>query len=320
MTERPGQSAVRRGGVIPPVVTPMTPDGDLDVKSLQNQVEWLADRGADGIWINGTTGEFYALSDQEKTIAVRETVSALNGRPCPVIAQVGAPATRLAIKAAEDAVSAGADAICAVVPYYAPFEQHEVKAYLRDLRRAAGVPLYLYQVPVMTKLAAAPAVILDLAEEGTLAGMKDSLGDTSVLRALLEQARARAIELPVFIGDGMLLDTSMLAGAVGAITAIAVVAPRFCTRLVAAAAAGDWGTARQLQSRLAGLLLSLRLPDRAPWTPRTASLKFLLRELGVIASETCAQPFTPLTPTEQEALRTTALPLVEQLESSADAA
>jgi dihydrodipicolinate synthase/N-acetylneuraminate lyase len=89
---------------------------------------------------------------------------------------------------------------------------------------------------------------------------------------------------------------------------------------VAAAADGDWGTARQLQSSLAELLLSLRLPGRAPWTPRTASLKFLLRELGVIASDTCARPFTPLAPAEQEALRTTALPLVEQLESSAGAA
>ena len=315
-TTETGRQVPPSSGVIPPLVTPFTDTGAVDFESLQRQASWLVSKGVDGVWLNGTTAEFHALSDEERTQAVKEVVSALKGTGCPVFAQVGAPATRLAVRLAESAVSAGADAVSAVLPYYFMYEQSEVKEYLRAIRRAAGVPLYLYQVPVMTKITASIPTLLELAGEGTLAGMKDSLGDVSLLRSLLVRANKAGVPLTVFVGDSALIDTSILAGAAGAITAAADVAPAHCLRVAAAALAGDWPAAQRMQADLVTFLNTLVLPARAPWTPRVAALKFIQAEMGIIADARCAEPFQPLDKAEQEQLRTTAIPLLAKLESA----
>lgn len=306
--------------VLTPLVMPFTATGDPDFDSLARHASWVIDNGAAGVWLNGTTGEFYALSEAERTEAVRVVVDALRGRGVAVAAQVGAPGTRLATRLAEKAVAAGATALAAVLPYYAPYEQDESTTYVRAVAKAGGVPLYLYQVPAMTKVTLGSRPILELAAEGLLAGMKDSWGNLTWLRYLTESAKRRGVELDVFMGDAALLNSGMATGAVGMITAVADVIPRHIGRAVRAVQAGDWALAAELQSRTVDFLESLKVPGRPASTPRIPSLKVLLAEMGVIDTPLNADPFRELDATERAWLVSNSLPLAASLEEAARAA
>lgn len=306
-------------GVIPPVLLPFGAGDAPDWESLATHVAWLADQGVDGLWLNGSTGEFHALRDEERTRVVEVAIEALAGRDLPIVNQVGSTSTRLAVRLAADAVAAGATTISAVLPYYMSYEQDECMAYLRAVKSAAdGAPLYLYQVPVMTKTTASQDLILTLLEEGVIDGMKDSFGNLTWFSNLMERVAARGLALPTFIGDSTLLTTSMIAGGVGTITAGAAIIPKHIKRNVLAIQNGDWDTAIRLQSETVGFLQSMQLPTR-PNVSRISTIKSLLTELGIIKEATCAEPFRQLDKDEHEYLRDHALPVAMALEATTEA-
>jgi len=303
--------------VVPPTVMPFRAGDEPDWDSLAAEATWLVDQGVDGLWLNGSTGEFHALTDAERTRVVSTVVAAVGDRGLPIVNQVGATSTRLAARLAADAVDAGATTLSVVLPYYFPYEQDECLEYVRAVRAAGGgVPLYLYQVPVMTKTMASESLILRLLDEGLIDGMKDSYGNLTWFRYLMETVAARGLSLPSFIGDSTLLTASMAAGGVGTITAAAVLLPRHIARNVRAVHDGDWDLALRLQSDTVRFLQAMQPPSR-PQVTRIATIKALLADLGVIAEATLAAPFRQLDAAERDHLRQHALPLMERLERDA---
>jgi 4-hydroxy-tetrahydrodipicolinate synthase len=295
----------------------MTGDGAIDRDSLARQVRWLLDAGASGLWVNGTTGEFHALDADERTAVVADVVAAASEDGF-VIAQVGAPATRTAQRLAERAKDAGADWVAAVAPYYMAFDQAELMDYYRAVARAAGEPVVAYQIPLMTKVSLTVESVVELCAEGTIAGIKDSAGDIAWLRRLIERSREQGLDLRVFAGGGGMVDSSILAGAPGAMCAIANLVPRHCAGLVERALAGDWAEAARRQTQLNRLIEALRLPGRPLWGAATLPpYKHVLATRGLIAGETCSAPLRPLDAAERLRLRERALPLVEELETVA---
>src|SRR3954469_10470092 len=107
-----------RGGMVA-LTTPFAPDGTVDTRALRAHVEWLVAEGADGLMPCGTTGEGALLDDAEVLAVVGATVEAAAGA-VPVVAHVGRPGTEATRRLAEGALTLGADAVSAVVPYYFP--------------------------------------------------------------------------------------------------------------------------------------------------------------------------------------------------------
>ena len=87
-------------GVVVPTVTPLTPDERVDTASLRRLVNYLIDEGVHGIWAAGTTGEFAALRDDQRLLAIEKTAEEVNGR-VPVIGNVSAAGTQTAIDMAQ---------------------------------------------------------------------------------------------------------------------------------------------------------------------------------------------------------------------------
>jgi 4-hydroxy-tetrahydrodipicolinate synthase len=305
----------RLQGLIPPLVTPLFEDESLDLESLRRQAAWVVANGASGLWVNGTSGEFHALSRGERGAVVAAVREAMPSRDGVLVAQVGAASTRDAIGLAADAVAAGADVISAVTPYYLSFNDQELMDYYRAIRATVTVPLMIYQVPMMAKAMLRVDTVLALAREGTIVGIKDSSGDISWLNSLVSRAASEEVELRAFVGGGSMVHTSLLAGAAGAMCAVANIVPAHCSRLVAAGLAGDWPLAAALQGELMQVIRAMELPSRTTWTSTLSVLKFVLAERGVIATATCARPVRPLEPAEQDRLRTLALPVIERLGS-----
>lgn len=306
--------------VVPPVLTPYL-SGDLpDWESLGRQAAWLADQGVDGLWLNGSTGEFHTLTEDERTQTVRTVVEAVAGHDLPIIDNVGATSTRLATRLAERSIEAGATGLAVVLPYYLHYDEEECMEYLRSVKRASGgAPIYLYQVPDLVRMLASDRVILTLLEEGTIQGMKESWGNLSAFRVLMETAAERGLELPAFTGDSALLTSFMIAGGSGTITALALVLPRHIGRNLRAIRDGDWDLAIRLQSETTRFVQAMR-PAGRPNASRMATIKALMAIRGIIQTPLLAEPFRQLSQADLDDLRDNALPILERLEDAATAA
>ena len=84
-------------GVMVPILTPITPDENIDAPSTRRLIEYLLSNGVHGIWVGGTTGEFTAFTNSQRVTSIQVVVDEVAGR-VPIIANVSASSTRLAIE------------------------------------------------------------------------------------------------------------------------------------------------------------------------------------------------------------------------------
>ncbi|MET9647484.1 dihydrodipicolinate synthase family protein [Streptomyces syringium] len=285
-------------GVVPPLCTPLTPSGDIDTRSLASLVEHVLTAGATAVFALGSSGETAFLSDAQRRTVLRATVDAVAGR-VPVLAGVIDMTTIRVLDQARAAAALGADGLVATVPFYSHPHPAEAATHFRRIRDGVDLPLLAYDIPpaVHTKLAA--ATVLALAEDGTLAGLKDSSGDGGALRRLLVALRGRGLadRFSVLTGSELTVDAALLAGAHGVVPGLGNVDPAGYVRLYGHARAGRWAEAAGEQDRLAALFALAETGDPAVMGGSSSALggfKAALHLLGVIDCPATAVPQNPL--------------------------
>jgi 4-hydroxy-tetrahydrodipicolinate synthase len=197
----------------------------------------------------GTTGEAPTLSRAEHAAIVRIAVGVAQGR-VPVIAGAGSNSTSQAIELARDAEAAGADAVLSVVPYYNKPMQAGMYAHFRAIADAAGLPIFLYDVPSRTVCGLADDTVARLAECPSFIGLKDATGD--VTRAL----RLRSLLGPEFrllSGDDATASAFIGQGGNGCISVTSNVAPGLCRAMYLALKQGQSSRIRHLAAVVATL-------------------------------------------------------------------
>ncbi|MFC9057056.1 dihydrodipicolinate synthase family protein [Streptomyces sp. NPDC057074] len=283
-------------GVIPPVITPLTPAGEVDTGSVRRLTEHLISAGVHGLFLLGSSGETAYLTDAQRLTALEAAVDAAAGR-VPVLAGVIETTTARVLDRAADAVRAGADALVATAPFYTRTHPVEIAGHFRRIREGAGLPLFAYDIPVAVHTKLPRDVVLGLAADGTLAGLKDSSGDEGSLRRLLVELRPRTPDFSVLTGSELSVDGALLAGVDGVVPGLGNVDAHGYVRLYAAARAGDWAAARAEQDRLAALFALTDAGDPALMGPSSSALgafKAAARLLGLIDCAATAAPQVPL--------------------------
>lgn len=287
-------------GVVPPLCTPLSPDGEVDTGSLRSLTEHLLSAGVHGLFALGTAGEAVFLDSVRRATALRTVVDAVDGR-VPVLAGVIDTGTVRVLDHARTAADAGADALVATVPFYAAPHPAEIATHYRLIRAEVDLPLLAYNIPSATHTELAAVTVLELAEADIIDGLKDSSGDAGALRRLLVALRPRALEesFAVLTGSELSVDAALLAGAHGAVPGLANVDPEGFVRLYHAAVAGRWPEAVAEQDRLTTLFSLTEAGGRtAPGMGALASsvggFKAALYLLGVIDCPVTAAPQTPL--------------------------
>ena len=222
-------------GLLCPVPTPFGPGGDAAPERLAAQIAIYAALPVDGIVLFGTSGEGPLLDDDEEGPLLAAARAAWPADRALVV-QVGRESARGAARAAARAAAAGADALLCLPPRYYPLDGPALADYWRQVRAAADLPLLAYHIPQRTGVEADAAVLVALAREGTLAGIKDSAGDLALEAALREGAGP---EFRVLCGTASATAAALAAGADGAILAVADAAPERAAEVLAAHAAGD---------------------------------------------------------------------------------
>lgn len=285
----------RYSGVIPPVVTPLTADGELDRPSLERVVGHLIDGGVSGLFALGSSGETAYLTPGQQDQVI-EVITAAAAGQVPVLVGAIETTTNRAIERANRAAELGADAVVVTAPFYTRTHDTEIDRHFRQVAAAVDVPLLAYDVPVCVHSKLDPELLLPLAADGVLAGVKDSSGDDGSFRRLVIGAR----ELPAFsvlTGHELVVDAMMLGGADGSVPGLGNVDPHGYVRLHEAAVRGDWAAATAEQDRLVGLFDIIRAARPGTASATAAGLgafKTALMLRGIIATNVMSPPMRPL--------------------------
>ncbi|QNE13210.1 dihydrodipicolinate synthase family protein [Pseudarthrobacter sp. NBSH8] len=296
--------ASRFQGVIPPVVTPRTADGAIDVPSLENVTKHLLDGGVSGLFVLGSSGEVTHMTNSERDLVV-QTVAGVNAGQVPVIVGAVEQTTNRVIEEAKRVIALGADSIVATSLYYAISNAQENGTHFRSIAAAVDVPVFAYDVPVRTHFKLPTDLLVELGREGVIAGVKDSSGDDVSFRQLLLAAK----DIPnfdIFTGHEVVVDGALLGGAQGVVPGLGNVDPAGYRRLFDAAQAGDWAQAAAEQDRLADVFEIVYTPKAGRMSGNAAGLgafKTALQLMGIIKTNVMSAPMLSLDEDETKAIR-----------------
>jgi 4-hydroxy-tetrahydrodipicolinate synthase len=270
----------RFGAVGCAMVTPFDGDGRLDVDGAVSLARWLSSHGNDFLVIAGTTGESPVLSDEEKATLWRAVSEAVT---VPMMAGTSTADTRHSVELTKLASQAGAAGILAVVPYYNRPSQAGIEAHMRAIAAAAGpLPVLLYDIPVRTGRKAAQDVIIRLAQDRAIIGVKDATGNPASSAALLAAAPP---SFELYSGNDSDTLPLLAVGAVGTISVESHWAGEEVGEMIAAFQKGDVEHARLINSKLIPSHLFQSTDD----APNPIPAKAMLRTMGLPGGE-CRPP------------------------------
>lgn len=279
-------------GSLVAIVTPMLPDGGLDLPRLRALVDWHVAEGTDGIVIVGTTGESPTVSLEEHCLLIHTAVEQAAGR-VPVIAGTGANSTAEAVELTRCAKEAGAAAGLSVAPYYNKPTQEGLYQHFKVIAEAVDLPVILYNVPGRTVSDISNDTALRLAQVPGVIGIKDATGNIERGTDLIKRAPA---DFAIYSGDDASGLALMLLGGHGVISVTANVAPRLMHEMCEAAFVADLARARSINMSL--LSLHQKLFVEANPIP----VKWALAEMGRIA-DGIRLPLTLLSSHHHETVR-----------------
>lgn len=267
------------------VPTPMNPDYSIDESGFKTMVKYLVKNGCDGIVVAGTTGESPTLSEDELARLISLAASKAKGR-ARIIAGVGTNDTLSTVRRARLAAAAGADALLVVTPYYSRPSQVGVATHFRSVADATELPVMLYDVPHRTGLPIATTTLVELAQHPRILAVKDATGD-------IAQAMSVMADCPMafYCGSDGLNLPYLSAGATGVVSVVGAVRSAANAALIAAVAANDLHTAREINRDLIPAATALN----SIATGGAVAAKVALRELGVIEHSTVRPPLTEAT-------------------------
>jgi 4-hydroxy-tetrahydrodipicolinate synthase len=280
-------------GSLVAIVTPMHPDGSLDLPGLRQLIDWHIAEGTDGIVIVGTTGESPTVSVEEHCELIRVTVEHTAKR-IPIIAGTGGNSTSEAIELTAFAKKVGADASLQVVPYYNKPTQEGMYLHFKTIAEKVDLPVILYNVPGRTVADMSNETILRLAKVPGIVGVKDATGNLERGMQLIAGLNAAGCaDFAVYSGDDLTALLLMLMGGHGNISVTANVAPRLMHELCLAAIAGDSSKAKEIQYKLLAVHKSMFIEANP------IPVKWALHAMGLMASG-IRLPLTTLTAGAQE--------------------
>ncbi|MDD4255422.1 MAG: 4-hydroxy-tetrahydrodipicolinate synthase [Methanofollis sp.] len=280
-------------GVFPAVITPFrrAPDQRLDLEGLRSNIEFLIARGVQGIVPCGSTGESATLTFEEHEQVIGATVDAVNGR-VPVLAGTGSNNTAEAIRFTKAARDIGADGALVISPYYNKPNRSGLVKHFSALAEL-DIPVVLYNVPGRTGQNILPDLVVELADNPNIVGIKEASGNLEQVSRIIEDTQDRDFE--VLSGDDALTLPILALGGSGVISVAANIEPALMVGMYEAVKKGDLEEARRIHYRLSPLFRAMFI-DTNPIPVKKAA------ELRGMAAGPVRLPLDELDPAKTEKL------------------
>jgi 4-hydroxy-tetrahydrodipicolinate synthase len=267
------------------LVTPFRADGSIDGPALRALAQWQIASGIDWLVACGTTAETPTLDEEEWLRVIRIVAEVAAGR-VPVWAGCTHNSTREAVRKAQAAAQVpGVSAILVANPYYNKPGQEGQYQHFKAVAGAVHLPVVLYNIPGRTGTNLEPATVLRLLEDApNIVGVKESSGNLPQITELITQAPQG---FHVYAGDDNMTLGVIAIGGAGLVSVASHEIPAEMVKMVHAALAGDWDTARQINRRY------YRLMQANFWETNPAPVKAVLAMMGRI-EEHCRLPIVPV--------------------------
>lgn len=296
-------SNVPFSGVVPPVVTPDTPDHQLDVVSFERSINRLIEAGVDGLFFLGSSGEVVFATDERRDQIVREAVRIVDHR-VPVLVGIIDTETERVLEHGRRALALGADALVATAPFYALGGPADIEEHFRILHQELDAPLFAYDIPVCVHTKLPWKMLARLGAEGVLAGVKDSSGDDVSFRYLVQENEKNGHPLTLLTGHEIVVDGALLSGADGSVPGLANVEPEGYVRMWKAAQEGNWAEVKREQDRLNEISHIFDVTTGVQgYGAGVGAFKCALNLMGIFDSSQMPRPVKPLDGQNREAIK-----------------
>jgi 4-hydroxy-tetrahydrodipicolinate synthase len=225
------------GGSWTAIITPFKTNGSVDVKPLEQFVDWQIEEGVDGIVCAGSTGEGASLNEKERKKVVEICVEVAAKR-VPVVAGTGTNDTKQSVKYTEMAMRAGAQGCLVITPYYCRPTQKGCLLHCQEIAKV-GLPIIVYMNPPRTGVKLTLETVEALREIREVVALKDSNHDLELFKKMQKI-------LPIFSGDDDFTFSLMKEGAVGSIGVLSNLIPRGWKQMIDLCLKRDWKRAEEL--------------------------------------------------------------------------
>ena len=278
-------------GVIPAVLTVFDKNEEIDEKGMREVISYLIDKGVDGLYLTGSTGEGFTMSSEERKRVVEIVIDENKGR-VPVVVHVGAIGTKLSIDLAKHAEMVGADGISSVPPFYWKFNENQIVNYYTEIANACSLPMIVYNVPLAGLLGM--NAIKRLAAIENVKGIKY----TALSHYEITQIKDEVGEdFLVYSGADEMAVSGLLAGSDGIIGSFYNIMPELFINIKNAVDNKEIDEATRLQRQAIEIIMyCLQLPSFY------AGMKAILRFRGINAGY-CRSPFENLSESEEADFR-----------------
>ncbi len=282
-------------GIIAAMVTPLTDTYKIHEKGLRKLVNFLIDGGVHGLFVVGTSGEFYGFSPEERKAAFEICIDEAKGR-VPIYAGVNGITTAEAIRYAEMAEECKADAISVLTPMFVSLTQQELYQHYADIAHSTKLPMLLYNNVTKTNVNIAADTAARLSAIENIVGVKDSSGDFTLTSEYIRKTMHNEKPFSVLSGRDTLIHACLAYGGHGAITACANIAPRLMADIYDKYVAGDVQGSLMAQYRCAPVRMAFNLGSYP------TILKEALELLGIDAGP-CFPPVREMSGENKELLK-----------------
>ncbi len=216
-------------GIYVAIITPFAENqSKIDIEALDEHINRLIDAGVHGLVPGGSTGEFTALSTDERKQLVEAVVKSAKGR-VGVMAGIGDLSTAKTVELASHAAKAGATSLMVTPPFYDAPNLEELKEHLSEIHKASGLPIVYYNIPAATGLSLTPTEIASLSDVG-VRYLKDTSGNAPALTDMIFNDEISS-KITVFNGWDTLTFYGLAAGAKGSIWGATNIIPELSMQL-----------------------------------------------------------------------------------------
>lgn len=273
-------------GVIPPIVTPVDENEQVDEAGLRRVIEHVIGGGVHGILALGSNGEFYGLDHEQQERTVRITVEQVNGR-VPVYMGIGAITTRECVALARKGEALNVQAITILPPMFLTPSEEELYRHFRAVAEATSLPVLLYNNPDRVGNNISANLMERLADIPNIAGVKDSSGDLTLTAEYIRRTRDKGFK--VMAGRDVMILGSLVYGAVGCVASTANIVPALVVEIYEKYKAGDLDGAREAQFKLAPLRMAFNLASFPVVTKEAMNLIGLNVGPSILPNTACSE-------------------------------
>jgi 4-hydroxy-tetrahydrodipicolinate synthase len=279
------------GEILTAIVTPLKPDGTIDLDRFRALAAYLVENGSDGLVVTRTTGESPTLSDDERFALYEAAVDEIGDR-ATVVAGTGTYSTAHSVHLTERAHDIGVDGFLVVTPYYSKPPVRGIVEHFRAIAAASDRPIVVYNIPQRVVVNIEPETIVELSRIPNVRAVKQATTDIEQARRIVEEAG-----LELLAGNDDLILPFLDVGAVGGIFVFSHLVGAQVKELITRWNEGDRDGARALGATLQPVIDALAV------TTNPIPVKAALAMMGRIDPE-IRPPLYPMASAAREKLRT----------------